>query len=50
MRRSRFVKHYHSKMSMDYLEHTFLDGITRILCATSGASTVCGPAHNFTCF
>jgi hypothetical protein len=35
-------------MSADYLEHTFrdfasLDGVTRILCATSGASTVCDP-------
>ena len=47
MRHLRHVKHYHSKMSTDYLEHTFQDfalpdGITRILCATSGASTVCG--------
>lgn len=52
MRHLRFVKHYHSKMSTDYLEHTFQDfaspdGTTRILCATSGASTVCGPVHMF---
>ncbi|KAF8486547.1 P-loop containing nucleoside triphosphate hydrolase protein [Russula emetica] len=44
MRRLRLVKHYHSNMSTDYLEHTFQDfaspdGTTRILCATSGAST-----------
>ena len=49
---SCFVKHYHSKMSMDYLEHTFqnfasLDGTMRILCATSGMLTVCGPVHMF---
>ena len=47
MQHTRFVKHYHSKMSANYLERTFqdfslADGTTRILCATSGASTVCG--------
>jgi superfamily II DNA helicase RecQ len=47
MQHSRFVKHYHSKMSSEYLESTFQDfaspdGTTRILCATSGASTVSG--------
>jgi superfamily II DNA helicase RecQ len=45
MRHSRIAKHYHSKMSTEYLERTFQDfalpdGKTRILCATSGASTV----------
>lgn len=40
------AKHYYSKMSTDYLEQTFQDfaspdGITRILCITSSASTVC---------
>jgi superfamily II DNA helicase RecQ len=46
-RHLRIAKHYHSLMSTDYLEQTFQDfassdGTTRILCATSGASTVCG--------
>jgi superfamily II DNA helicase RecQ len=45
MRHLRIAKHYHSVMSADYLEQTFQDfaasdGVTRILCATSGASTV----------
>ena len=45
MRHLRIAKHYHSMMSADYLEQTFQDfaspnGVTRILCATSGASTV----------
>jgi superfamily II DNA helicase RecQ len=45
-RQLRIAKHYHSVMSGDYLERTFQDfaspdGVTRILCATSGASTVC---------
>jgi superfamily II DNA helicase RecQ len=45
MRRQKIAKHYHSVMSADYLEQTFQDfasphGVTRILCATSGASTV----------
>ena len=45
MRHQRIAKHYHSVMSADYLERTFQDfaswdGVTRILCATSGASTV----------
>jgi len=52
MRHSRFVKHYHSKMSADYLECTFQDfalpdGTTRILCTTSGASTVCQQILSF---
>jgi superfamily II DNA helicase RecQ len=45
-RHLRLAKHYHSVMSAEYLEQTFQDfaspdGATRILCATSGASTVC---------
>jgi superfamily II DNA helicase RecQ len=45
MRLKRISKHYHSLMSDEYLEQTFRDfaasdGTTRILCATSGASTV----------
>lgn len=45
MRHLRIAKHYHSVMSADYLEQTFQDfaspdGVTRVLCATSGASTV----------
>lgn len=52
MRHLRVIKHYHSSMSTDYLESTFQDfaspdGTTRILCATSGASTVCGQIHVF---
>lgn len=52
MQRTRFVKHYHSKMSANYLERTFqdfssADGTTRVLCATSGASTVCGQTFIF---
>ena len=46
VRHSRFIKHYHSNMLASYLECTFQgftasNGTTRILCATSGASTVC---------
>ena len=45
MQHTWFVKHYHSKMSANYLECTFqdfslVDGTMRILCVTSGASTV----------
>jgi hypothetical protein len=52
MRHLRVIKHYHSSMSTDYLESTFQDfaspdGTTRILCATSGASTVCGQIRVF---
>jgi superfamily II DNA helicase RecQ len=52
MQHRRIVKHYHSVMSAEYLERTFqdfasLDGVTRILCATSGASTV---RVKFLCF
>jgi superfamily II DNA helicase RecQ len=47
MRHLRIAKHYHSVMSKEYLEQTFQDfaspdGMTRITCATSGASTVRG--------
>jgi hypothetical protein len=46
MKNTQIIKHYHSKMSMKYLEQAFQDfaspdGTTRVLCATSGASTVC---------
>jgi hypothetical protein len=45
MRHLQIAKHYHSVMSLDYLEQTSQDfaspeGITRILCAASSASTV----------
>ena len=45
LRHKRITKHYHSLMSGEYLEQTFQDfaspeGTTRILCATSGTSTV----------
>lgn len=45
MRNLQIAKHYHSVMSSAYLERTFQDfassdGTTRILHATSGASTV----------
>lgn len=45
MRNQQIAKHYHSVMSSAYLERTFQDfasstGTTRILHATSGASTV----------
>jgi superfamily II DNA helicase RecQ len=52
----RIARHYHSVMSADYLEKMFQDfaspdGVTRILCATSGASTVCVKfLYIFICF
>ena len=44
------AKHYHSVMSPAYLERTFQDfaspdGTTRVLHATSGASTVWSNSH-----
>lgn len=48
----QIAKHYHSVMSPAYLERTFQDfaspnGTTRILHATSGASTVWPTSHRF---
>ena len=52
MRKNRIAKHYHSMMSEDYLEEIFQDFsspqvTTRILCATSGASTVSSVYHAY---
>ena len=52
MRKNCIAKQYHSMMSEEYLEEIFQDfcfpqGTTRILCATSGASTVSSVSHAY---
>ena len=47
------VRHYHSNMSVEYLQQTYedfsnLDGQCRILHATAGASTVCSYSSDMT--